>query len=83
MNLVGYSLCLLTSGSWVTECSGLSLDGSVDRLLLAVWMSSRAYVIFSMVARVKSEDEMLRKEFGGDWDKWARQVPYKLIPFVY
>jgi protein-S-isoprenylcysteine O-methyltransferase Ste14 len=29
MAVLGYSLCQLSSGSWLRECSGLSLDGTV------------------------------------------------------
>lgn len=38
---------------------------------------------FALFRRVKQEDEMLKKEFGKEWEDWACQVPYKLIPGVY
>ncbi|KZV84702.1 hypothetical protein EXIGLDRAFT_700204 [Exidia glandulosa HHB12029] len=29
------------------------------------------------------EDRMLRERFGKEWDAWAEQVPWKLIPGIY
>ncbi|KAF8176310.1 hypothetical protein BJ912DRAFT_987386 [Pholiota molesta] len=36
-----------------------------------------------VVRRPKEEDKMLKKEFGKQWDVWARRVPYRLIPGIY
>ena len=33
--------------------------------------------------RLKKEDAMLKKQFGLQWDAWAADVPYRLIPGVY
>jgi protein-S-isoprenylcysteine O-methyltransferase Ste14 len=64
------------------ECSGLSFDSTITRVLMSLWTANQAFVVSVVIARAKKEDEMLRKEFK-DWDKWASEVPYKLIPYVY
>ncbi len=34
-------------------------------------------------ARIKKEDDMLRKEFGRSWEQWVERVPYRIIPGIY
>jgi protein-S-isoprenylcysteine O-methyltransferase Ste14 len=82
MIMCGYSICLMGDGSWLRECSGLALDGTVTRVLISLWALNLAFVIAALISRTKVEDEMLKKEFR-EWDEWARQVPYRLLPFVY
>jgi protein-S-isoprenylcysteine O-methyltransferase Ste14 len=82
MIVLGYTICYLSSGSWLTECSGLSLDGTVGRLLVSGWVTSVVCGISSFFPRMKKEDDMLRVKFR-DWNEWAKKVPYKLIPLVY
>jgi protein-S-isoprenylcysteine O-methyltransferase Ste14 len=82
MILWGYSICLMSAGSWVRECAGLSLDAVVAQVLIALWAFSITFIISVFVRRTKTEDEMLRNEFR-HWDKWAAKVPYKLFPLVY
>jgi protein-S-isoprenylcysteine O-methyltransferase Ste14 len=83
MRELGFSCChLYTSGSWVQECSDLSLGRTITQLLMLLWVAREVFVISLFIVRVKKEDEMLGREFK-DWDKWARKVPYKFIPYVY
>jgi protein-S-isoprenylcysteine O-methyltransferase Ste14 len=82
MVIFGYSLCHLSSGSWLRECSGLSLDGTVGKVLVSMWAISGVFSVSVTVARTYKEDTMLKNEFS-DWDQWARQVRFKLIPFVF
>jgi protein-S-isoprenylcysteine O-methyltransferase Ste14 len=37
----------------------------------------------SLLNRMPKEDEVMHKEFGKQWEKWAKDVPYKLVPYVY
>lgn len=32
--------------------------------------------------RGAKEDMYLRREFGEEWERWAKDVPYQYIPFV-
>jgi len=82
MAMLGYSLCQLGGGSWLRECSGISLDGTFGRGLVFTWVISDVFMVLALVSRTYREDAMLRKEFS-DWDRWAERVPCKLIPYVY
>ena len=82
MFILGYSLCHLSGGSWLRECSGLSLDGTVGKVLVSMWAIGGVLSVSVIAARTYKEDTMLKNEFS-DWDQWARQVRFKLIPFVF
>ena len=82
MIMLGYSLWQLGGGSWLRECSGLSLDGTLGRGLLFTSVTTDLFVVLALVSRTYREDAMLREEFS-DWDRWAERVPCKLIPYVY
>ena len=49
-------------------------------VLLGLAAARGSYVL---VDRAELEDQVLRKEFGKDWEEWVRQVPYKFIPYVF
>jgi protein-S-isoprenylcysteine O-methyltransferase Ste14 len=36
-----------------------------------------------LVARTGVEDDMLKREFGREWQAWVKETPYKLVPGVY
>ena len=82
MVILGYSLCHLSGGSWLRECSGLSLDGTVGKVLVSTWAIGGVFSVSVIAAMTYKEDTMLKNEFS-DWDQWARQVRFKLIPFVF
>ncbi|SJK99461.1 uncharacterized protein ARMOST_02763 [Armillaria ostoyae] len=68
-------------GSWVWESGILmSIWGIVG---LAVWYGGITLMLGTLMFRLKSEDEFMRREFGKDWEKWADEVPYRLIPLIY
>ena len=69
-------------GSYVFE-SGL-LDTRWTAIMIAVWEVWILSIIFEIVVmRIPREDAVLRKEFGAEWDAWAKKTPYRLIPYVY
>ena len=37
---------------------------------------------YEFMCRAEVEDQVLRKEFGKEWEEWARKVPYKFIPYL-
>lgn len=39
-------------------------------------------VSYVYVGRAELEDQVLRREFGKEWEEWARKVPYKFIPYL-
>ncbi|KAH8809481.1 hypothetical protein DL96DRAFT_1536181 [Flagelloscypha sp. PMI_526] len=50
---------------------------------LAVYIILSAFVGISFIMRTAEEDLILRREFGEQWERWAKLVPYRLIPFIY
>jgi len=53
---------------------------------MAVTCILTALAVFSFVGmstRLRKEDEMLQKEFGGQWEAWRKEVRWKLLPGVY
>lgn len=82
---------LLTSGFW-----GLArhLNYTFELLLALAWCLSGLghgvwpflYVIFLtvlLVHRVFRDEEKCRAKYGPAWDKYCREVPYRMIPRVF
>ena len=79
--IAGNFLLLASPKSYFVE-SGLR--GTVVGKVVA--LASFAYCMFSttnLLGRVAKEDTVLRKEFGEKWEAWAKETPYRLVPFVY
>ncbi|TFY57156.1 hypothetical protein EVG20_g8652 [Dentipellis fragilis] len=77
----GMLLCTFGPGGWLYEAGWMS--SGVMRtaaVMLGTWV---VYLLTGMVRRTSSEDRMLKREFGKEWDMWARRVPYKMIPGVF
>ena len=82
MVLLGWFLCHVSGGSWMRECSGLSLNGTVGRLVTSVAVVVFGTMVVAIVTRTYTEDAILKSKFS-EWDQWAKQVPWKLTPFVF
>jgi protein-S-isoprenylcysteine O-methyltransferase Ste14 len=44
--------------------------------------SAFALCLVMFASRVSVEDAMLRERFGQEWDRWAQEVRYQMIPFI-
>ncbi|PIL33589.1 hypothetical protein GSI_04212 [Ganoderma sinense ZZ0214-1] len=77
----GNIVLLASKGSYFVEAglwntvAGKAVGGSVSVYL--------ALVTLTLFARARQEDVMLRREFGAQWDEWARRTRWRVIPFVY
>ncbi|KAF5319617.1 hypothetical protein D9619_008569 [Psilocybe cf. subviscida] len=79
---IGWICYQLASGSWLRE-SGV-LKSSLGKLLVSVYLGFGLLpTLFVTLGRLRKEEDMLRASFGKEWEEWARQVPYKVIPGVY
>ncbi|KAA1473961.1 hypothetical protein DENSPDRAFT_840505 [Dentipellis sp. KUC8613] len=77
----GMLLCTFGPGGWLYEAGWMRNVGvQAAAVACGAWAT---YLLGGMVRRTASEDQMLRKEFGKEWDEWAERVPYRLIPGVY
>ena len=72
---------LVSKGSWFME-SGL-WDTVWGRGVACSALGSLLAIALGLFSRVDREDRMMRKEFGEEWEKWAKKTPYRLIPFLY
>ena len=71
----------LGRGSWWVECAIQNgLHWRLLGILHVVWSIAFVYVV---VARCKVEDKVLKEHFGKDWVQWAKQVPYRVIPYLF
>ncbi|KAK0199224.1 hypothetical protein DFS33DRAFT_1482013 [Desarmillaria ectypa] len=68
-------------GSWIWQSGILKTSWGV--MGLAVWYGGISLMLGTLMFRLKSEDEFMQKEFGKEWEKWADEVPYRLIPLIY
>ncbi|KZT69998.1 hypothetical protein DAEQUDRAFT_668479 [Daedalea quercina L-15889] len=68
-------------GSWYRE-SGLA-GTTLGKGLAWVYFAWMAYAAVNLAARAPQEDEILKKQFGKEWEDYARRVPYRLIPGIY
>jgi protein-S-isoprenylcysteine O-methyltransferase Ste14 len=87
--VLGYALTMAAPDSWLRTIAlpQLFRHGGVASVLMAV-VFIRAAVHYVLVTkmifdRTRSEDALLQKRFGQQWDSWASDVPYRLIPGVY
>ncbi|KAH9924401.1 uncharacterized protein B0H18DRAFT_1119938 [Fomitopsis serialis] len=78
---VGVGLMSVTRGSWLRE-SGL-LETQWGRMAFAFCTLYILYGTVGLTVRAPTEDEMLRREFGEEWEAYARRVPYRLVPYVF
>ena len=81
MTDIGCLMALLLPGSYIYE------SGMLENPWVAVGIASLAIlhlaIALTAVRRIRVEEAVLRKEFGSQWEEWARKTPYKLIPYVY
>ena len=78
---VGTLLAHFGPGSWYRECVGW--DTWAGRLFTAAWGGWCILVAALLVARASQEDKILKREFGQQWEAWARRTPYKVIPYIW
>ncbi|RPD62525.1 hypothetical protein L226DRAFT_610936 [Lentinus tigrinus ALCF2SS1-7] len=82
MVVAGTILCLFGKGSMLLECGVLGTWAG--KLFALAWLAELLSVPSIMVfSRVRTEDAMLKKTFGQQWDEWASRTPYALLPWIY
>ena len=74
----GVLLTVTAPGSVLYDSLGVE---STERLMILLALAI-AYGTYVFAHRASVEDQVLRKEFGREWEEWARVVRYKFIPGV-
>ncbi|RPD60591.1 hypothetical protein L226DRAFT_460934 [Lentinus tigrinus ALCF2SS1-7] len=77
----GFLTILYAPGSYLWE-SGL-LETRWIAAFLGTFGLMAASLLVVTVRRVPREDAVMRKEFGKEWEQWAKRTPYRLIPYLY
>ena len=72
----GVLLTVTAPGSVLYDLLG---EASTRRLMVVLALAA-ARGSYVLVGRAEIEDQVLRKEFGKEWEEWARVVRYKFIP---
>ncbi|KAF9803651.1 hypothetical protein IEO21_09600 [Rhodonia placenta] len=78
---VGMGVCLASPGSWLKECG--VFDTFAGKIAVWLYVGYTVWGAVSAVARTSLEDRLMKEQFGEDWNKWAQNVPYRLIPYVF
>ncbi|PCH37531.1 hypothetical protein WOLCODRAFT_110043 [Wolfiporia cocos MD-104 SS10] len=81
MVFVGMLLMQFGRGSWWAECGPSST--ATGRALELLWTANVLGAAVMLILRTVKEDEVLRREFGTQWDKWAEHTRYRLVPGLY
>ncbi|KAI0749846.1 hypothetical protein C8Q80DRAFT_1218884 [Daedaleopsis nitida] len=82
-------MVLLTAGAYLMHfCEGgYVAECGIERVpALALfgwsWRISSLFGFLSLYRRCAVEDEKLKKEFGGSWLRYRKEVPYALVPYL-
>ncbi|KAI0780936.1 hypothetical protein BD413DRAFT_464582 [Trametes elegans] len=79
--VIGQALALLSPGSFYAESGALhTVAGKTAAGAVVGYLGFITYVLCS---RIRKEDEVLQREFGEEWNAWAKKTPYRLIPYIY
>lgn len=76
-HLVGVAIIGGSPTSWIASCGVMS---SPAWIWVSTWYILFIWSIFSVGRRGKVEDALLEKEFGDEWRRYHRSVPYMYIP---
>ncbi|KAF8581758.1 ICMT-domain-containing protein [Ramaria rubella] len=77
LTILGPALLVYNSHSYIWRCNIMSTPA---RWVIVVWAIFEAWVCIVLVNRGKTEDQILKANFGKTWTAYRRQVPYKFIP---
>ena len=49
----------------------------------AAYVAAHLMTVMTMLVRTRTEDDVLHRVFGRQWEEWAGQTRYKLVPYVF
>ena len=77
--VLGCALSFTSQGTVLRKWIG---ESNTDGVVLSV-LVGMLYVGWQFVKRAEVEDQVLKEEFGKEWEEWARVVKYRFIPGLY
>ncbi|KAF8236129.1 hypothetical protein L208DRAFT_1391231 [Tricholoma matsutake] len=81
ISFAGIMLHHVARGSWVMESE--VWNHIVGRLALLTVIAMSVFGLLRIAIRTATEDQVLKSQFGQEWEDWAKKVPYAIIPGVY
>ncbi|KAJ8077111.1 hypothetical protein PM082_001539 [Marasmius tenuissimus] len=79
--VLGILIIHTTPGSWARECG--VLESMVGMGIAFIYLVLTGMISVGLLKRMGKEDTALRETFKGEWDEWAKRVPWRLVPGVY
>ncbi|KAH9938680.1 uncharacterized protein B0H18DRAFT_968309 [Fomitopsis serialis] len=80
--LMGIALMELGPGSYWIESLRL-WSTPAGAVIGCLWLGTLTIIPVGVIARTAAEDEVLRTEFGTQWDSWAQRTKYRLVPGIF
>ncbi|KAI0337428.1 hypothetical protein BDW22DRAFT_1364051 [Trametopsis cervina] len=77
--MIGAAMLTYGRGSWWGQ---VGFSFGVWRCLAMAHVGWQVLLMSSFWGRCDLEDQVLKEHFKGEWVKWAKNVPYRLIPGV-
>ncbi|KAF7422893.1 hypothetical protein PC9H_011057 [Pleurotus ostreatus] len=77
---IGVVMEVFSPGHWLRD---YGLQSVIGRGVCCLWGLQTLVLFAGLWKRLDLEDAILRREFGKDWEDWARRVPSRLIPGIY
>ena len=81
MTVWGEVVIQFSSGSWFVEHG--CIQHIMGKIYVVVLITSVLLITYYCIMRSISEDQLLREQFGKEWDTWADRTCYRLVPFIY
>ena len=75
------ALAQTSAGSYWREAKVWS--SVVGQVVSVVYVLLLGYMFTGIGLRTREEDVILCEEFQEEWDAWARETRYRLVPYVY
>lgn len=63
--------------------NALKVDSPVSQWIIGVFLAFIVAPIVMTKYRIRGEEKMLAENFVDDWKLYKREVPYRLIPFMW
>ncbi|KAF9535348.1 hypothetical protein CPB83DRAFT_841614 [Crepidotus variabilis] len=82
VSTTGWLIWTFSKGSWVRE-SGLMNTKFGKPLIAAYIVACILPPSLVTLSRMHKEDDALKEQFGDEWEAWAMDVPYSIIPGLY
>ena len=78
--LLGAHLIHFGEGGYITECR---IADTPLVSCVVIWVCLSAFSVMSLYRRCNVEEAQLRERFGAIWEGYCRDVPWRLVPYVY